>query len=419
MQSTKKIVNDPVYGFINIPSGLIYHLIEHPYFQRLRRIKQLGLTHLIYPGANHSRFQHVMGAMHLMASALDIIREKGQDITDDEAQGVMVAILLHDIGHGPFSHTLEKVFIPDLSHEDLSLMFMQYLNQLHNGALNTAIRIFKNEYPKKFLHQLVSSQLDMDRLDYLQRDSFFTGVSEGVIGSERIIKMLNVVNDELVVDAKGIYSIENFLIARRLMYWQVYFHKTVLSAEQMLVKILGRAKMLARDKQELWATPALHYFLYNEVRKKDFHDATTGELNFELLERFSHLDDDDIQTCVKAWMFHPDYVLSYLCRCLVNRNLFALQIQDKPFKPDLIRQIRRNASLSHNFSEDDLDYIVFDDFISNNAYSIKSDNINILYKTGRISDIAQASDMSNVSALSKTVKKFFLCYPKDCRIPAI
>jgi HD superfamily phosphohydrolase len=404
----RKIFNDPVYGFITIPDDLIFDLIEHPFFQRLRRIKQLGLTHLVYPGALHTRFHHAIGAMYLMSEAVETIRSKGHEISADEEQAAYIAILLHDIGHGPFSHALENCIVFDMTHEDLSELFMSKLNIEFNNKLKTAIEIFRNEYPKKFLHQLVSSQLDVDRLDYLKRDSFFTGVSEGVISSDRIIKMLNVVDDSLVIEAKGIYSIEKFIIARRLMYWQVYLHKTVLSAESLLIKILKRAKELAEKGVDLFATPALKVFLYNNYSKSDF------EKNPDLLYTFAKLDDFDIFTSVKVWSEHEDLILNTLCKNLTSRNLFKIEIQNKSFKTSYIENIRQATAKTYKLKDSEIDYFVFFDTIGNNAYNPKSDKINILFKDNQVIDIAEASDELNISVLSKTVIKYYLCYPKNC-----
>jgi uncharacterized protein len=406
MPNKLKIFNDPVYGFVHIPFELIYDLIEHPYFQRLRRIKQLGMTHLVYPGALHTRFHHAMGAMHLMGQAIEIIRNKGQEITEDEAQAVTVAVLLHDIGHGPFSHALENSIVHGISHEHISALFMDRLNDHFEGKLTLALKIFRNEYSKKFLHQLVSSQLDVDRLDYLKRDSFFTGVSEGVISSDRIIKMFNVVDDQLVVEAKGIYSIEKFIIARRLMYWQVYLHKTVLAAENLLVKVLKRAKDLAEQNRDLFCTPALREFLYNK------HDINSFLNNAEVLETFAKLDDYDIFTAVKVWEEHPDRVLSMLSSNLVNRRLYKTDIRKEPVSEEYMEEMKERFVESTGFTKEEADYFIFSDSISNNAYNPGSDRINILYKDNVITDIAEAADQLNISALSTPVKKYFVCYPK-------
>jgi len=404
----RKIFNDPVYGFISIPFEIVYDLIEHPYFQRLRRITQLGLTPLVYPGALHTRFHHAIGAMHLMGEAIEILRSKGIEVTEEEAKGAIIAILLHDIGHGPFSHALEHSIVDKISHEDLSEIFMDKLNKEFNNQLDLAIKIFKNKYKKKFLHQLVSSQLDIDRLDYLKRDSFFTGVSEGIISSDRIIAMLTVVNDELAIEAKGIYSIEKFIVARRLMYWQVYLHKTVLSAEYLLVKILQRAKELAAKNIELFATPSFKLFLYQKFNKKAFQSDT------KVLEAFAQLDDNDIFTSVKVWADHEDRILSVLCKNMVNRHLFKIEIQNKPFKRERIEKIKKAAIIKYKLADNEVEYFVFSDTIQNNAYNPQNEKINILYKNGELVDIADAADQLNISVLSKTVEKFFLCCPKDC-----
>ncbi|OFX16528.1 MAG: phosphohydrolase [Bacteroidetes bacterium GWA2_31_9] len=400
----RKIVNDPVYGFINIPPGIVFDIIEHKYFQRLRRIKQLGLTYYVYPGAIHNRFQHVLGAMHLTKSAIDILRYKGNIITEEEEEAVIIAVLLHDIGHGPFSHALEHSIVENISHEEISLIFMKNLNQEFNGKLSLAIKIFKNKYSKHFLHQLVSGQLDVDRLDYLKRDSFFTGVSEGVISSDRIIKMLNIHNDNLVVESKGIYSIEKFLIARRLMFWQVYLHKTVLSAEQLLVKILNRAKELTINGELLFATPALQYFLTSQKGIEDFKN------DCAVIENFAKLDDYDIISSIKVWTEHSDIVLSTLCKGIVNRKLLKIKFQKQPFCESELYQLKIDLTEKLNISIKEAEYFVFTGEITNNTYSPKDDKINILSNNGEIIDIAEASDMLNISVLSKIVKKYYLCY---------
>jgi HD superfamily phosphohydrolase len=393
-----KIINDPVYGFIKIPFEIIFDLIEHPLLQRLRRIKQLGLTHFVYPGANHTRFQHAVGAMHLMGLAIEVIRSKGHIITEEEARAVTIAILLHDIGHGPFSHSLEQSLIRNTRHEEISLRLMEQLNAEFEGALNMAIEIFSNSYPKKFLHQLVSSQLDMDRLDYLKRDSFFTGVTEGVIGSDRIIKMLNVLNDQLVVEEKGIYSIEKFLIARRLMYWQVYLHKTVVSSEQVLLMMLKRAQQLVSGGRELFASPSLAYFLREREQVS--------------LEQFVLLDDDDIMVSAKVWCNNSDRVLSMLSNGLVNRRLFSVEMDHQAFRNERVAEIRSRVAGKLSLSPDEARYLVVSDSISNYAYSDMDDRITIMDKQGHTRDIAEASDILNISVLSKTVRKYVLCYPR-------
>jgi HD superfamily phosphohydrolase len=401
-----KIFNDPIYGFVSLQYEIIFDLIDHPYFQRLRRIKQLGLTNLVYPGALHTRFHHAMGAMHLMGQAIDVIRSKGHVITEEEAKGVTIAILLHDIGHGPFSHALEHSIVSNVTHEDISELFMSRLNTEFNGQLSVAISIFQNKYKKKFLNQLVSSQLDMDRLDYLNRDSFFTGVSEGVVSSDRIIKMLNVVNDQLAIEAKGIYSIEKFIIARRLMYWQVYLHKTVLSAESLLVNILKRAKELAEKKVDLFCTPALHTFLYNKYSEKDF------KTNPLLLDVFAKLDDNDIMTSIKVWTSHSDIVLSGLCKQLVDRKLFKVELQNQAFKEDKIKTIKVDVKKRLKLNDKEVSYFVFTGIVTNDAYRSDKIRINILFKDGSVADIADASDQLSIDVLAKTVKKHYLCSPK-------
>ncbi len=404
----RKIVNDPVYGFINIPFPILYDLMEHPYFQRLRRIKQLGLTNLVYPGANHTRFQHALGAMHLMEEAIATLRSKGLDITETEAEAALVAILLHDIGHGPYSHTLERTVVENVSHETLSLFFMQELNREFDGRLDIAIEIFQKRYPKKFLCQLVSSQLDMDRLDYLRRDSFFTGVTEGIIGSDRIIKMLHVSGDELVVEAKGIYSIEKFLLARRLMYWQVYLHKTVIAADQLLLSVLYRARQLIHSGKELFATPGLRYFLH------DFASKNLQQNSQEVLAHYAMLDDDDISIAIKMWMEHSDPVLSCLATNLVNRRLFRIEIQNEPFAGDRIDSLRRKTAKHYHLNNNDAGYFVRSGILSNHAYNNSETGESILVmQKGQPIDLTEASDLDNLFGMSKVVEKYFLCYPKD------
>jgi HD superfamily phosphohydrolase len=406
----RKIINDPIYGFVTIPNELIYDLLNHPYFQRLRRIKQLGLTNLVYPGALHTRFHHAIGAMHLMQEAVLTLRQKDIAITDEEEQAVLIAILLHDIGHGPFSHALEHSIVKGVNHETLSSLFMDKLNEEFKGKLSLAIKIFNDKYKKDFLHQLVSSQLDMDRLDYLKRDSFFTGVSEGVISSDRIIKMLNVVKNELVVENKAIYSIEKFLIARRLMYWQVYLHKTVLSAETLLVNILKRAKELSAKGKELFGTPALLLFLKNNFTEKDFKKDAV------LLDKFSKLDDNDIMASIKVWVDNDDKILSKLCANLLDRKLYKIEIQnnaiDNAFKNKLIKKVCDQ----YKITPQEAGYFVFTDTVNNSAYNATNFKINILMSNGKLVDVAEASDQLNLQSLSKTVTKHFICYPKDIKL---
>ncbi|MCD6068532.1 MAG: phosphohydrolase [Bacteroidetes bacterium] len=406
IRNKRKIINDPIYGFVTIPNDLVYDLINHPYFQRLRRIKQLGMTNLVYPGALHTRFHHAIGAMWLMVEAVKVLQSKGVEITEEEECAVIVAILLHDIGHGPFSHALEHTIVSGVSHEDVSEMLMEKLNTIFKGKLSLAIDVFNNKYKKKFLHQLVSSQLDMDRLDYLKRDSFFTGVSEGVISSDRIIKMLHVQNGRLVIEEKGIYSIEKFIIARRLMYWQVYLHKTVLSAENMLVKVLQRAKEMANKGIELFCSPALHKFLYNTYGKKDF------SRHPELIEIFAQLDDYDIFSAIKVWSSHEDKILSLLCRSLINRSLYKIEIRKTEFKKSEIEKKKRETAKRLGLKGNEVDYFVFSKSVSNEIYNVDKIGITILFKDGKTKDISKSSDQLNVEVLNKTVKKWFLCYPR-------
>ena len=406
----KKIINDPIYGFITIPSDLVFDLIQHPYVQRLRYIKQLGMTHLVYPGALHTRFHHAIGAMHLMSLAIDTIKSKGQAVSHEEEEAVTIAILLHDIGHGPFSHALEHTIVEGISHEHISKLLMDKLNQEFGGRLYLALEIFNDRYHKRFFHQLVSGQLDIDRMDYLNRDSFFTGVSEGVISFDRIIKMLDIVNDQLVVEVKGIYSIEKFLIARRLMYWQVYLHKTVIAAEQMLVKILERAKEISGQGRRLFASPCFAYFLNNSISREDFRNDPQN------LERFTKLDDNDIFTSIKVWCDDEDLILSTLCKHLISRNLYQVEITNEPPSVEKINDLSENATNEYEIEEDDTSYFVFTDTIRNNAYSVGNGSIKILMKDGSIQDITTASDNSNLEALVRTVQKYILCYIKEVKL---
>jgi len=404
----RKIINDPVYGFIKIPFDLLYDLIEHPYFQRLRRIRQLGLTHLVYPGATHTRFQHALGAMHLMTSAVDTIQSKGHTISVQESEAVHAAILLHDIGHGPFSHVLENSLVENVPHESLSQLFMNSLNKEMDNRLDMALKVFNNSYPKMFLHQLVSSQLDMDRLDYLKRDSFFSGVSEGNIGSDRIIKMLTINNDQLVVEAKGIYSIEKFLVARRLMYWQVYLHKTVIVAERMLVNILKRAKEITLSGDEPFSTQHLKFFLNQKLTYDDF------QLHPEVLRNFALLDDDDIMSSIKTWTYHTDPILSTLSKDFLARKLYRIEIQKDPFESAKVNKICHQVEKQLNLPPEEVNnYFVFTDTIENNAYSMNDERIKIQHNNNELKDIADASDMFNLSVLGKTDRKHYLCYPKS------
>ncbi len=409
----KKIINDPVFGFINLQSELVFDLIEHPVFQRLRRIKQLGLSYLVFPGANHSRFEHAIGASHLMQQAISVLRIKGVEISEEEAEAVKVAILLHDIGHAPFSHVLENTLV-DISHEEISLLLMNELNKEFDNKLELAIQIFTNKYKKHFLHQLVSSQLDMDRLDYLSRDSFFTGVVEGTVGIERIIKMLNVCDDQLVVDVKGIYSIEKFLISRRLMYWQVYLHKTVVAAEFLLINVLKRAKELIKNGTEVFSTPTLSIFMNNVFSTQQFHDNLIINRK-SVLQWYALLDDNDILISVKEWQNHPDVVLSSLSKSLTNRRLFKTELRTKPIARSFEDKLIDKITLQITHDKTVSNYFLMTGEITNSAYNDRAENILVLNKNGKLCDIGQASDI-NLSALSKTVRKYYLCYPKELDI---
>jgi len=409
MDNKRKIINDPVFGFINIENEFILKIIGHSYFQRLGRIRQLGLIPFVYPGAQHSRMAHSLGAMYLMNEAISQLRSKGHEITAEEGLAVSACILMHDLGHGPFSHVLEDSLVRNIHHEEISLLLMNKMNIEMNGKLDLAIAIFKDEYPKKFLHQLVSGQLDVDRLDYLRRDSFFTGVHEGNIGSARIIKMLNLKDDRLVVEAKGIYSIENFLMARRLMYWQVYLHKTALAAEKMLVNVLKRAQELARQGVELFASPALRYFLYNEIDKNIFYN------DAESLNYFVDLDDNDIWSALKVWTKHSDKVLSLLSEGLINRNLFKIEIDQHPFSIEYLEQKKKDFSSKYDISMQEASYLISSDEISTNMYNEFDDSIDILYKDGSTKDIAEASDMLNIQLLSKKIKKYYFCFLRESK----
>ena len=399
-----KILNDPIYGFITIPNALIYDLIEHPYFQRLRRISQMGLSHLVYPGAHHTRFHHAIGCMHLMQKAVHILKFKGVKISDDEANAVYIAILLHDIGHGPFSHALELSIVTGVNHEAISLKFMEALNEEFEGKLSLAIEIFKGNYHRNFLYQLISSQLDMDRLDYLKRDSFYTGVAEGNINSERLITMLNVVNDQLVVEEKGIYSVEKFIVARRLMYWQVYLHKTGLVAEKLLEKVLKRAKELVSEGTKLPASKAFQYFLQEHIDENDFTN--------KALKTFAKLDDYDVLSAIKDWISNDDVILSKLSESLINRKLPKVIIRKENFSSEELSSINIEIKKLLKLTDKELDFFVYHGEISNQAYDSTKNNIQILFKNGEIKDITEASDHLNIRALSSPVYKYYLCYPK-------
>ncbi|GAA0535499.1 HD domain-containing protein [Chitinophaga japonensis] len=402
----RKIINDPVYGFITIDHPLIFNLVSHPYYQRLRRIHQMALAHLVYPGAMHTRFHHSMGAYHLMSWALQELQGKGVHISREEEVAAKMAILLHDIGHGPYSHALEKDIVEGVSHEAIGRWLMEDLNQQMKGALSLTLDIFNDRYHKKFLHQLVSSQLDVDRMDYLNRDSFYTGVSEGVIGYDRIIKMLTVHNGELMVEEKGIYSIEKFIVARRLMYWQVYLHKTVLSAENMLVKILCRAKELALKGVSLFASPALQYFLYHTITADNF------EREPDTLQQFCLLDDYDIMGAVKVWAEHEDKVLSLLCKWLINRKLFKCILSNEVFSGDAVALLKEQVKQQWGVKETELDYFVFTGTASLRAYNIADEKINILFKDGTVKDISSIDNALISHTLAIPVKKFYICHPK-------
>ena len=402
-----KIINDPVFGFIKIPRGLLLDIVKHPLFQRLNRISQLGLASVVYPGARHTRFQHSLGAFHLMSEAVLSLQQKGQFIFDSEAEAVQAAILMHDIGHGPFSHVLENTLISGISHEDISLLMMEQINRDLNGQLNLAISVFKDEYPKHFLHQLISSQLDMDRLDYLRRDSFFTGVTEGNIGSARIIKMLNVVDDSLVVEQKGIYSLENYLTTRRLMYWQVYLHKTTVACEKVLVNLLRRAKFLTKQGHEVFAPPALAYFLHNDVDADWFlhHD--------DALRMYEELDDSDIWSAMKAWKHAPDKILSMLASDMLDRRIFHVEVSEEPVAEERIAAIAGTIADTTGIAVDDVRrYLMSVNTIQKDMYNVDDDSIAVLFKDGTVKDVSEASELLNVQLLSKKIRKYYLCYQR-------
>jgi HD superfamily phosphohydrolase len=400
-----KIFNDPIYGFITIPNALIFDLIEHKYFQRLRRITQMGLSYLVYPGAHHTRFHHALGCMFLMLKAVGILRFKGVAISEEEENALLIAILLHDIGHGPFSHAMEHSIVNGITHEELSLFFMEKLNIEFNGSLTLAITIFKGEYHRKFMLQLISSQIDMDRADYLKRDSFYTGVAEGNINSERLITMLNVVDNELVIEEKGIYSVEKFLTARRLMYWQVYLHKTSLVAEQLLTRLLQRAKELTLRGEKLEASKALNFFLNNTVVKSEFND--------EVLNTFAQLDDVDIMSAMKSWQHNEDFVLSNLSQMIMERKLLKIKFKNKKVNLTSFEKHIKNLKNKYNITDEEASYFVFGGEVTNQAYQSKDQQINILLKTGKVKDINKASNHLNLKVLSKPITKYYICYPKE------
>ncbi|HLN21271.1 MAG TPA: HD domain-containing protein [Bacteroidales bacterium] len=413
-KNKRKIINDPVYGFISIPDDFIYDIVEHPWFQRLRNIRQLGLTSFVYPGACHTRFQHGIGAMHLMCMAIDTLRSKGVPISAEEEEAASLAILLHDCGHGPFSHALETSIISGINHEDISLLLMQKLNEEFKGKLSLAIDIFTGSYNRKFFHELISGQVDMDRLDYLRRDSFFTGVIEGSVGSDRIIRMLNVIDDRLVIDEKGIYSLEKFLIARRLMYWQVYMHKTVLSAESLLVNVLKRARQLALQGVNLYSTPSLRFFLYNRLNSDDL----TMDRDFtpnHIANTFTRLDDNDILVSAKYWADSSDKILADLAGRLTNRDLLSIEMQNVPFPESRISNLKLAVSEKLRIDPSLCGYHVFSGSISNLPYAQDEAEVNILIKDGTTAPISLVSDMFDHRFISERLTKYYLCYPKELR----
>lgn len=399
-----KIFNDPIYGFITIPNTLIYDLIQHPYFQRLRRISQMGMSYLVYPGAHHTRFHHALGCLHIMQKAVQTLRFKGVEISNEEENALYIAILLHDIGHGPFSHAMEHSIVEEVHHEELSLLFMEQLNKEFNEQLSLAIKVFKGEYHRKFMLQLISSQLDMDRMDYLKRDSFYSGVAEGNINSERLIQMMNVDNDVLVIEEKGIYSVEKFLVARRLMYWQAYLHKTSVVGELILTKILKRAKELVQSGIQLEASKPLFFFLENKVSLKDFNE--------NVLQKFSYLDDYDVLSAIKAWQFHDDYVLSNLCRMIINRDLLKIKMLDEKPSKELVKIYKQKFISLTNLTEKEATYFVFKGSLKNQAYNKQSEPIHIYKKDQSVEDVIEASDQLHLKALSKPVTKYYVCFPK-------
>nr|WP_294776691.1 HD domain-containing protein [uncultured Flavobacterium sp.] len=400
-----KIFNDPIYGFITIPNSLVYDLIQHPYFQRLRRISQMGLSYLVYPGAHHTRFHHALGAMHMMQQAVEVLRFKEVVISKEEENALLIAILLHDIGHGPFSHAMEHSIVEEVNHESISLLFMNKLNEEFNGQLSLAIQVFKGEYHRKFMLQLISSQLDMDRMDYLKRDSFYSGVAEGNINSDRLIQMMNVVDDVLVMEEKGIYSIEKFLMARRLMYWQAYLHKTSLVAELTLTKTLQRAKELLQKGIEIECSKPLKHFMQHKVTLDNFstHD----------LDTFAQLDDFDIISALKIWQFHEDFILSSLSKMIINRDLSKIKLNSEKFPTEVLQEMTAKFAKENNITIQEAKYFIFKGKIKNQAYSKEAEPIRILKKDRTIEDVVEASDQLNLKALSKPVTKYFICYPKQ------
>jgi HD superfamily phosphohydrolase len=400
-----KILNDPIYGFITIPNPFIYDLVQHPYFQRLRRISQMGLSYLVYPGAHHTRFHHALGCMHIMQKAIEVLRFKGILISDEEENALLIAILLHDIGHGPFSHAMEHSIVEDVNHEAISLLFMNKLNEEFNGKLNLAIQIFKGDYHRKFMLQLISSQLDMDRMDYLKRDSFYSGVAEGNISSDRLIQMMTVIDDRLVIEEKGIYSVEKFLMARRLMYWQVYFHKTSLVAELILTKVLKRAKELTQKGIVLPCSEPLLYFMQNKVELSTFDNET--------LDKFAQLDDFDIISALKSWLNNDDFILSSLSKMIINRDLLKIKLNSEKFSKAVLEVSIAAFSKENNISIQDANYFIFKGKIKNQAYSIEAEPIRILKKDMTVEDVVEVSDQLNLKSLSKQVTKYYICFPKQ------
>jgi HD superfamily phosphohydrolase len=412
MAKSGKIINDPVHGFITLPSGLIMDLIDHPFFQRLRRIRQLGLTELVYPGANHTRFHHALGAMHLMGLAIETLREKGHPISEEEEEAAKIAILMHDIGHGPFSHALEHSILQDVPHEHLSLLFMERLNFQFGHRLDMAIRMFRGEYPRPFFHQLVSGQLDLDRMDYLRRDCFFTGVAEGAISADRLLKMIDVHQEELVIEEKAIYSVENFLSSRRLMYWQVYLHKTTVSAEEMLIQLMRRARQLMLSGMQLGMPSALQPFFEKRFGRHDFM-ASDVHLN-----AFSMLDDHDIWYCIKNWASHPDFVLSFLARGLMDRRLLKVSISSEPMEMEKMRLLQREYASELGIGEEEAAYLVFEKEVTNSAYIAGGNSIKVKFRDGRLCDVAEATDLPNIRAMAAQVKKYIVCQPKPISLRA-
>ncbi|GAB5539064.1 MAG: HD domain-containing protein [Salibacteraceae bacterium] len=403
-----KTFNDPIYGFITIDDELIFQLLEHPSFQRLRRISQLGLTNLVYSGANHSRFQHALGALNLMKSAINVLRTKGQDISKEDEQGALIAIMLHDVGHGPFSHALEKSIVSGLHHEELSLRIMRQLNDEFGGQLSRAIEIYQGTYPLKFLHQLVSSQLDVDRLDYLKRDSFFTGVSEGSIGSERLIKMMCIHQGELAIEAKALYSLEKFLLSRRLMYWQVYLHKAVLSAEFLLMNILTRARNLVQSKEAIWTSETVRFFLENDPKK------TTNSAQW--ISKFLLLDDNDIMFHIKVWCTANDRVLADLCQRLVKRRLLKVKVLNQPLSANEVSEYKRIVADKLNLTDEETSFYLFQKTMTNTAYNTSKNRINVMYKSGEVKDISEAANLFQFTSMEAAETKHFLYYPEGISV---